>query len=397
MRIAELNKFTVAITANILTEETYEYPNFSEIKAEYYSLETIEKIVTSLEQTGSKVILIDSGDKAADLSTKIEKHQPEIDLVLNIAEGIYGSDSRHSLVPAILDRLGIPYTGSSAESHALVADKFKSREALTDSCVLNPRFQRLSDLSQLLENNFPFPVIVKPTLEGGSIGITQANLVYDRKELQALAADLIQRYHQPVIVEVFLSGKEHHVGIVGNLVLPVISVDLAKLKGIPLVRDQEAKGYDTPFFMPKQEFDDHYLSLVVQSISAFVRLGLKDYCRMDFRDNANRTPYFIEANSLAGLHPTKSNLPRAAECAGISYGDLINAIVHTAAQRHLQSGIFTKFEIAHITQRFDKMMSSVHAFSSSEEHGYKVLKPRKYSSTVTRHGFRKGDYDEKKL
>jgi len=152
------------------------------------------------------------------------------DIVFNIAEGWNGV-SREAQIPAMLEMLGIPYTGSDALTLAICLDKSRTKEILSFHNIPTPKFSVIESLSNLLPLRPDFPCIVKPLNEGSSKGIFNASLVQNERKLREQVENILRTYQEPVIVEEFLPGREFTVAMLGNgtgvQVLPVRSqVDL---------------------------------------------------------------------------------------------------------------------------------------------------------------------------
>src|SRR5262249_27122478 len=136
------------------------------------------------------------------------------DIVFNIAEGVSHQDgvgggaSRESLVSAVCELLGLPYTGSGVLSTALCLDKPRTKQILVASGIPTPRFQVFEDATETLAPDLRFPLIAKLAREGSSMGLSQASIVDDESALRALIAKLIHVYRQPILVEEFIEGRE---------------------------------------------------------------------------------------------------------------------------------------------------------------------------------------------
>jgi len=146
------------------------------------------------------------------------------DIVFNIAEGRDGPN-RESHVPAMLEMLGIPYTGSDPMTLSLCLDKGRAKEILSFYKVSTPRFQVVSSISERIKLKI-FPLIVKPLHEGSSKGVKNDALVFSPSELKKKVEKIIVQYHQPALVEEYLNGREFTVAVMGNngdtRVLPIL-------------------------------------------------------------------------------------------------------------------------------------------------------------------------------
>ena len=270
----------------------------------------------------------------------------QIDLVFNLAEGLHGA-SREGQLPALLDMLEIPYTGSDPLTLGLCLDKRRTKEVLRCNGVPTPRFWIVTALAEI-PPRLPYPLMVKPTLEGSSKGVTDRSLVKNRRELRQQVEWVLTTYRQPVLIEEFLPGREFTVALLGNGpelgTLPIVEINFATLPaGVNPIYSYEAKWLWDREEDPLQIFTcpaniDPVLQREIEAVSkqAFRALGCRDWCRVDVRLDALGQPQVIELNPLPGILPRpeqNSCFPKAARAAGLSYEELILAVVDTASRR----------------------------------------------------------------
>ncbi len=212
--------------------------NQADLYAEWDDAQTITAVAAALAEE-HQVSLIN-----ADLNA-FEKFQTlRPDLVFNMSEGLFGG-SRESQIPALLEMLQIPYSGSDPLVLGLCLDKRRTKEILSYHRVPTPAFVQLHQAGEL-PGNFQFPLLVKPALEGLSKGITDASLVRNPEELQQQLDRVWINYQQPALVEEFLSGREFTVALLGNAeslqVLPIVEIDFSTLPaGANPIYSYEAK------------------------------------------------------------------------------------------------------------------------------------------------------------
>src|SRR5258708_3419005 len=182
---------------------------------EFDSPETIEALATAMRELGHEVELLGDGEPM--LRRLLAGSRPE--LVFNFAEGTGTSRSREARVPAVLEMLGISYTGSDPLTLAVTLDKQCAKRLVRSAGVATPDWLivdgQIDDYRDRLMT-LPLPVIVKPAFEGSSKGIHTANLIEDSNRLVETVEELVEAYRQPVLVEEFIDGDELTVGIVGN-------------------------------------------------------------------------------------------------------------------------------------------------------------------------------------
>ncbi len=328
----------VAITCNIQPENQSQ--EVTDIFAELDSPDTIEAIKRALLNYCREVIVIEADEDAYD---KIKNEKP--DFVFNIAEGIKG-ESREAQIPAMLEMLGIPYSGSGVTTMSVTLDKCRTKEILNSNGIRTPRFQLLKKADEKLNIGFESALFLKPNCEGSSKGITAKSIVKNEDELRNVAAEIIDRYHQPVLIEQFLSGREFTVAMIGNppTVLPLVEICFDSLpEGVPKfdcydvkwLYDSVINNYDTTI-CPAQISDELKRQIERIAQRTFEVLDIRDFCRIDIRLDDEGNPSVLDVNALAGLIPDpreNSRFPKAAYTAGYTYEEIIGEIFIAALER----------------------------------------------------------------
>lgn len=317
---------------------------------------TVQAICAALEAGGHRATFLE-GDLS--LVETLPKLKP--DICFNICEGHWG-DSREAHVPALLEMMRIPYTGSGVLTLALTLDKPMTKRVLTFHELPTPPFQVFERADEPLDEDMHFPLFVKPSREGTGMGVSGQSIVHDESELRAQLAAQLARYRQPILVERFIQGREVTVGVIGNLRPPVARrmPDDCQARRVmhglrflpPLEVDFEAYpasegGIYTNRMKTEWATDFHYLcpaplppELVNQlnrlTAATFRVTGCVDVARVDFRLDAadHDRPYLLEINPLPGLYPGLSDLVLEAAADGMSYEALVNAILDAAVARH---------------------------------------------------------------
>ncbi len=317
-------------------------PTRADTYAEWDTKETIEAVAAALRQYHN-VTLIEANEEAFQL---LRETRPEI--VFNMAEGFRGA-SREAQVPAMLEMLGIPYTGSDPITLGICLDKSRAKEILSHHGVPTAQFKVVSRLSEIADLRFDLPAIIKPLHEGSSKGIFDQSVVRTRDELKLQIEKVLIEYGQPALVERFLSGREFTVALLGNgddvRVLPIIEMKFDSLpEGVNQIYSFEAKWIwdqsDSPIDVHECPAKiDENLGLEIEHICkrAYAVLGCRDWCRIDVRLDEHGAPYIIELNPLPGILPNPEDhscFPLAARTAGMTYVDLINEPVRLAAKRY---------------------------------------------------------------
>ncbi len=303
---------------------------------EYDSAETVEALARAIESRGHAVVKLGGGKQF--LRNILEE---SVDFVFNISEGLGSYRSREAQVPSVLEMLDIPYSGADPQCLAVCLDKALTKKIVSWEGLATPKWQVVQP-SEMASTNWgaqSYPAFVKPVWEGSSKGIRLKSLVKNAEQMLSLVEELIDRYHQPVLVEEFISGEEVTVGLVGNAnpaevgimrVVPRHS-DPDFVYSLEVKRDYEnLVDYECPAKLPQKTLDQ----IRTDSLKAFAALGCRDFARVDFRINPNGVPYFLEINPLAGLNPKSSDLIIMARLRGVSYNDLIGSILESALKRY---------------------------------------------------------------
>ncbi|MCZ8206363.1 D-alanine--D-alanine ligase [Gemmatimonas sp.] len=251
---------------------------------------------------------------------------PEVTEADVVFLALHGGQGEDGTVQALLDMVGVPYTGSGHLASALAMDKHLSKVVLraagvsTADWIMAPRDVRRLDAAQV-GRALDWPVVVKPSKQGSTVGL---NIVREPGALHAAVVEAF-RYDDEVMIERFVPGRELTVGILGDAVLPTIEIQPAKE-----LYDYECKY--TPGMA--QEFvaelpAEIQATLADQAQRAFSALKLGGYARIDFRLDPAGQPWCLEANTLPGMTPT-SLIPQAAAAAGVLFPDLCERIVQLA-------------------------------------------------------------------
>ena len=300
---------------------------------EHYEPKTIEKVAAALEKGGHTVKIIEGTMSSVD---EMQSFMPKVvagerpGMVFNMAYGIQGHD-RYTHLPAMLEMLGVPYTGSGPESHAIVQDKVMTKIILQRNNLPTANFWVFSSPDDDFED-LTFPVIVKPKMESTSMGM---KIVNNWKDLRIAVKEEIEKYQQDALVEQFISGREFAVGLLGNRnhleVLPIVEFALKDPKQIQTRSDKMKKPIEK--VCPAKLDADVERKMKQLCVEAFNKLGLYDYSRVDIRMDAEGRMYILELNSMASLNQTGSFVA-AAKAAGYTYDSLINKMLDVASIRH---------------------------------------------------------------
>lgn len=235
--------------------------------------------------------------------------------------GRWGEDGQ---VQAILQSLAMPFTGSQMAASALAMDKLRTKWLWRGAGLSTPDFVQVSQFQPLDLENFDlcFPLIVKPSHEGSSIGMRK---VYNVEELQQ-AVEFAQQYDSEVLIEQWVTGREFTVGVLNGQVLPAI-----ELKTTHDFYDYSAKyqSNDTQYICPcdlSQPLQNQIDQLVLRG---FEVIGAKGWGRMDLLVDDNNQAWLIELNTVPGM-TDHSLVPKAAKVMGLSFEELVVEILKTS-------------------------------------------------------------------
>lgn len=303
--------------------------------AEYDTPKTINAIKEAIASYGHEVVELEATHELPAILPAAK-----VDVVFNIAEGIRGRN-REAQVPAILELLDIPYTGSDAATLSIALDKALAKRIVREAGIATPKFFVMTTGNEKLPPDLKYPLIAKPNIEGSSKGVTAASVVGDEGELRALVKEACAKYRQPILVEEFLSGREFTVALLGEgrpKALPpmeIVYLDGAKwpVYGYEDKQDWSKRiRYDRPAQV--QPALARELERVAKTV--FHAMGCRDVARIDLRCDAQGQVNFIECNPLPGLSPGWSDLCLIAESAGMDYRTLIGEILAPALRRFKQ-------------------------------------------------------------
>jgi D-alanine-D-alanine ligase len=320
------------------------------------SEETIEAISQALATAGHRVTFLEG-----DVTLYDTLRQVKPDICFNICEGHLG-DSREAQVPALLEMLRIPYTGSRVLTLALALDKPMTKRVLAYHGLPTPPFQTFERVNETLDPELKFPLFVKPSREGTGMGVSAESIVHDEAQLRTQLQRIFDRYNQPALVERYIEGREVTVGVVGNLTgpvarrvpedesaprillgldfLPPLEVNMAKYPaeeaGIYTSRIKVELAHEFHYLCPAPLTEAQIEDLNWYTAATFRVTDCLDVARVDFRLDAsdNDQPYILEINPLPGLNPGYSDLCLEAEAYGWTYEGLVNRILDEAIKRY---------------------------------------------------------------
>ncbi len=348
-------KKKVAVLANLKKNA----PHWEGMPADQWddldSESTVVAIVNAIRSGGYEAEFFE-GDLT--LVDKLSRYKP--DICFNICESHFG-DAREAQIPALLEMMRIPYTGSKVLTLALALDKPMTKRVLTYHDLPTPDFQSFERADEPLAEGMQFPLFVKPSREGTGMGVSANSIVHNEEQLRTQVAYILEKYRQTALVERYIEGREITVGMVGNLIGPVarrlphnlnapriqaglrffppMEVDLKPYAESDVVYSNRLKvqlAEDLTYLCPAPLDDEMVDELNWLAAAVFRVCGCLDVARVDFRLDANDNwkPYILEVNPLPGLSPGISDIVIEAAAEGVSHTELVLMILHTAMKRY---------------------------------------------------------------
>ncbi|HBL16417.1 MAG TPA: D-alanine--D-alanine ligase, partial [Elusimicrobia bacterium] len=302
-------------------------------EVEFDSPKTLGSIRSALASYGHEVIDLEATPDLPHLLTI-----SDVDVVFNVAEGIRGRN-REAQVPAILELMDIPHTGSDAATMALTLDKALAKRVVREAGLLTPKFFLMTSGRERVPADMPFPLIVKPVAEGSSKGVIRKSVVHNEAELRELAAEIVKRYGQAALAEEFLPGREFTVALLGERrprALPpmeIIFTDKGAEFPVYTYQHKLEACREIRYQAPAQIDEKLREELERVARKSFAALGCRDVARIDFRLDGEGRVHFMECNPLPGLTPGWSDLCLIADSVKMDYRNLIGEILTPAIRR----------------------------------------------------------------
>lgn len=309
------------------------------------TIETIDEVRRALESEGHDVICLNADPQLPAVLT-----QEKFDIIFNIATGVYG-ESRQAHVPAMLEYLRIPHIGSGVLAEALCHHKPPQKMIFLSSGVPTAPFQVFQTGDEPLNHGLRFPLIAKLPSEGASMGLDYGSVVHNEHDLRERVRMLLDIYHEGVLAEEYIDGREFTAAVLGND--PAYALPVAELEffgALPIRLDEiedsnfellkQATGRDleqvrmesrsnVPAHLPP-ELEERIQKVAV---AAYKALGCKDWARVDMRMDKEGNLYVLEVNLGPGI-ASDCIFARCAFAAGWSFDKLINTILGHAIDRY---------------------------------------------------------------
>jgi D-alanine-D-alanine ligase len=287
------------------------------------SLDSGNAVAASFQKAGYQVEPVDVG---TDFPEKCPKLLSGTALAFIVLHGQFGEDGE---VQAILESLGIAYTGCDPQASRKAMDKVQTKRAFEEGNISTPRWRLVAEdtTAEELAGDLGLPLVIKPSCSGSSLGVS---IVQDVAGIPP-ALEIARKCGGPTIAEVFVPGREVTVGILGDRALPVVEL----ISGHQFY-DYDAKYSDdaqTQYLCPAP-FDDEVLqAIMAEGLAAHRALGCEAFSRADLRIDPDMSCHVLEVNTIPGF-TSHSLLPKAAAAAGISFLEMVEMIALLALNKH---------------------------------------------------------------
>ena len=289
--------------------------------------------------SGEREVSLDSGNAIADACTalghdvkrveidgNLESIIPDIKSVDLVFNGLHGTGGEDGAIQGFLKSLNLPFTGSGVESSAICMDKRVSKSLAENKGIKTPAWitlEKNEDPPKAI--SMSYPVVVKPSREGSSIGLS---IVQDSGGLKD-AVVLAKQHTGVVLIEEYIKGKEITVSVIGSEAYPIVEIIPShEFYDYQCKYTKGMSEYRCPAEIPEEQTKE------IQDIALRIHsmMGCRHYSRVDFRMDEKETAYFLEINTLPGMTET-SLLPKSAKAKGISFNQLIEKLISLAIQK----------------------------------------------------------------
>ena len=305
-------------------------------------LEEYEEIKEALTQKGFQTETFNLLDNIDELCSRLGSGN--YDVVFNLVESVDGESIKEMYVAGIYELYNIPYTGCSAVTLGLCLNKHRAKLIMKGAGFNVPRWRLYLNPSTIIFDSKPeFPLIVKPSQEDASVGISEQSVVNDEKELKDQLEFLYHTLKQPIIVEEYIEGREINSAILGDkekIALPLSEISFDTLPDdLPKIVTYDGKWikdslyYKNTIPICPAPLDDEIAERIKKiALNVSDLFGCRDYCRVDFRLDKNNQPYILEVNPNPDIS-IDAGFARAAKAYGLSYDELLVKIIEFALER----------------------------------------------------------------
>lgn len=305
-------------------------------------VDEMRDIKTALDSLGYKTTIVNVNSDVYRLIDYLRNERP--DIIFNIVESVENESLQEMNIAGLYDLLKIPYTGAGPLALGTALNKPRVKEILTYHGIRTPDYQVFRPQDRiLLKEGLTFPLIVKPSHEDGSVGISDLSIVYNLNDLRKRVRYIHAEFQQSALVEQYIVGRELNVAILGSLrpqVLPISEIDFSGMPGeLHKIVTYEAKWmHGTPSYegtrgvCPAKLTSRQEGEIKRTALACFHMIGCRDYARVDFRLTPEGVPYVLEVNPNPDISDD-AGFARSARAAGYTFPEAIGKIVESALER----------------------------------------------------------------
>lgn len=313
--------------------------------SEYGVLDEMRSVERALKPLEHNTRIVPFALDITKLVDELKENRP--DIIFNLCESVDGDPTQEMNIAGLYELMKIPYTGCRAFTLGLALNKPLVKQILNQNGIPTAKHFVTDNSSRIHINGHKFPMIVKPSREDASIGITNEAVVTNAKDLKRRVEYVLDEHKQPALVEEFIDGREINVSVVGNdqlIVFPISEIDFSRLpEEYPRIISYNSKWmYKTVEFAgtkavcPAQDLTAAETKIIQDTAKKVYRLlGAADYARVDMRFK-DGVPYVLELNpnpDISSDVPEDTGFTRSAKAHGWEYNHLLQQIICYAMKR----------------------------------------------------------------
>ena len=283
------------------------------------SLKTCEAVNNACKKLGYSTIIIEIDGNVVDFIPKLEN----VDYVF-IA--LHGGNGENGVIQGLLDSIKIPYNGSGVLASSVGMEKSMTKQIARCFGINTPEWTVFKDINESIDYHPKnYPVVVKPSADGSTVGLSIVNKNDELKK----AIRLADNYNGHIMAEEYIKGRELTVTIIGQKAYPIVEI-----RPKHDLYDYECK-YEkgmSEYYCPAEISEELTKSIQLDAVKIYNTIQCSGYARADFILDKNNVPWFLEINTLPGMTET-SLVPKSAKANGISFSKLIEMIINEAISK----------------------------------------------------------------
>jgi D-alanine-D-alanine ligase len=280
----------------------------------------------------------------SEVESALASYSPDKWTIFNLGEGLSGRLFEEARIAWALEAMGYTFTGSGGDAHARCLNKANGKKLLSAKNVNTPPGWLFRHRDEVVDfaGKLPFPLIVKPVAEGGSIGLDAEAVVHTTRALSERVHYITSCYRQAALAETFIAGREFNIALWGEppQVLPLAEIDFSAFSNpheriVSFAAKWEEDSYEyknTPVICPAPVSSRLHQRIVKTAKRAWDAMGCRGYARVDMRVSIEEIPYVVEVNCNPDLSPD-AGFYRAARTAGFSYEEMASRILEIARRK----------------------------------------------------------------